>query len=310
MAERFEAAVIGHLTVDDIVLPNGQTHFTTPGGNALYASLGLKAWGVHPVLLTCMCRNYPKEALELLTRSGIDMDRVIALDVPAVRQWALYDVQGGRKYVPIHTESDYHSISPRPPLVPEQVLGRIRAAHIAPMPIDIQEQWVYALKSRGVPYISLDPHEDWMSDADRWAKILPLLNVFMPSSVEVAAMLGSGIGEPEAARRIAVMGPPVVVLKLGERGSLVYEKESGRETRISPYPGEAVDPTGCGDAYCGGFLAGMSAGCGPAAAAEWGSVSASFVLEGYGPMAAMTAERSAASGRLAWYTAQRLKGMA
>jgi sugar/nucleoside kinase (ribokinase family) len=44
-----------------------------------------------------------------------------------------------------------------------------------------------------------------------------------------------------------------------------------------------ADPTGAGDAFCGGFLAGMQRTGDPLGAVLHGSVSASLKLEGSGP---------------------------
>jgi len=48
-----------------------------------------------------------------------------------------------------------------------------------------------------------------------------------------------------------------------------------------------VDVTGAGDAFCGGFLAGFLATDDPVAAAAHGVVSASFVVETRGAVAAL-----------------------
>jgi sugar/nucleoside kinase (ribokinase family) len=301
MAEHFQVAVIGHLTVDDIVLPNGSTKIGSPGGNVLYAALGAKAWGVNPLVITCQGKDYPSETMDILSGSGIDTSHIIPLNIPTVRQWALYDVNGGRKYVPINKESNYLNISPRPHMISDQSMDQIQFAHIAPMPAIIQEEWVDWLTSLGVKYISLDPHEDYMSDDLLWKRILPHLTIFMPSTVEVEAMSGDCLDELKAARRIAQMGPGIVVIKLGANGSLVYERDTDRATFISPIAVAEVDPTGCGDSYCGGFLAGMMSGGDPVFAAKWGSVSASFVLEGYGPTAAYEVSRSFAEERYKHY---------
>ena len=52
---------------------------------------------------------------------------------------------------------------------------------------------------------------------------------------------------------------------------------------IPAYPCRLVDPTGAGDAFCGGFLAGFQKTNDPLLAALHGGVSASLKIEGSGP---------------------------
>ena len=44
--------------------------------------------------------------------------------------------------------------------------------------------------------------------------------------------------------------------KRGERGQLLYDSASKTRYEIPAYPANLVNPTGVGDAFCAGFLAG------------------------------------------------------
>ncbi|VCY61233.1 hypothetical protein BANRA_00001 [Klebsiella pneumoniae] len=44
------------------------------------------------------------------------------------------------------------------------------------------------------------------------------------------------------------------ILKDGENGSRLIGRDGGPQ-HIAPWPVEAVDTTGCGDSYCGGYYA-------------------------------------------------------
>jgi adenosine kinase len=71
------------------------------------------------------------------------------------------------------------------------------------------------------------------------------------------------------------------IVTLGEHGSDIYSK-AGVE-KIAPFTARKVlDPTGCGDAYRGGLLSGLLAGCGISESARLGSACASFAVECYG----------------------------
>lgn len=73
-----------------------------------------------------------------------------------------------------------------------------------------------------------------------------------------------------------------LVVTLGEKGSRIM-KRGEAEILIAPVPTDgAVDPTGCGDAYRGGFLTGLVNGCSLQECGQLGSVASVFVVEQYG----------------------------
>jgi sugar/nucleoside kinase (ribokinase family) len=76
-------------------------------------------------------------------------------------------------------------------------------------------------------------------------------------------------------------GAKHVVLKMGARGSLIKNKE-GMRLRIPAFKVDVVDTTGCGDAWTGGFVAGLSRGMNIEEAAVLGSACGSLVATGLG----------------------------
>jgi adenosine kinase len=76
-------------------------------------------------------------------------------------------------------------------------------------------------------------------------------------------------------------GQKIVITTLGEKGALVSDK--GKIYRINPVkPKAIVDPTGAGDAWRGGFLAGWEKGFDLKTCGQMGSVASAFSLEHYG----------------------------
>jgi len=132
---------------------------------------------------------------------------------------------------------------------------------------------------------------------DRHASLLSLVDFYLPSSVEARVMFGSD--NPEAAAKaFANSGPRAVVVKLGPEGCLVYDALSGQVAHVPAF-GSAVDPTGAGDAFCGGFLAGYVSTGDAIAAAQYGSVSASFAVESVGMASLMDPDLNSLDERLA-----------
>lgn len=76
------------------------------------------------------------------------------------------------------------------------------------------------------------------------------------------------------------LGVRTVVVKMGRAGSLV--KHDGQVHTIGVRPVKAIDTTGAGDAYAGGFLYGMTCGWGPAQSGELASAVAALTVSQIG----------------------------
>ena len=73
----------------------------------------------------------------------------------------------------------------------------------------------------------------------------------------------------------------ILITTLGEKGSTI-QSASETITVAAGKPNEVVDPTGAGDAYRAGFLAGYLKGLDLKVCGQMGSISACFVVEKYG----------------------------
>jgi len=72
------------------------------------------------------------------------------------------------------------------------------------------------------------------------------------------------------------------VVTLGENGSVMYRRDADKvEVPAAPVKG-VVDPTGAGDAYRAGFLAGLARGLDLAVCGRMGSVASAYAVENYG----------------------------
>ena len=73
----------------------------------------------------------------------------------------------------------------------------------------------------------------------------------------------------------------LLVITRGEDGCSLYEQGSQTDIPVVP-PREIVDPTGVGDAFRGGFMAGMAEGVAYRVCAQMGTVAATYALEHVG----------------------------
>jgi sugar/nucleoside kinase (ribokinase family) len=109
--------------------------------------------------------------------------------------------------------------------------------------------------------------------------ILPFVDYFMPTAEEARA-IASKPTAAEAARVFLDLGAGACVFKDGARGSQVFA--NGSEKRVAALVVDVVDTTGCGDAYCAGFVAALSRGADVDAACRFASGTAALVATGLG----------------------------
>ncbi|MDD3142524.1 MAG: sugar kinase, partial [Lachnospiraceae bacterium] len=84
----------------------------------------------------------------------------------------------------------------------------------------------------------------------------PFINradLILPSEGEARILMNTKTDE-EACELLSCQGK-IVALKRGDNGCDIYQK--GSYIHINPFKVEEVDPTGCGDSFCAGFITGL-----------------------------------------------------
>jgi cytidine kinase len=299
--------VLGNLLVDDLVFPDGRTRMGQPGGAVLYAALGAALFGVPTGVSSWRGLDYPAEALRALESRGVDLTGLRELDRPGLRTWLLYE--GRRRQAIHHLDGPTHAeVSPEPDQLPVPWLDA-RAFHLAPMPLDVQRRLLAALAPRRGALLSLDPYVIVSEDTlEAWRRLLGGIDVLFLSEDDLE--LSGTERDPRAAlRRLAGGQPPgarlrLAVLKRGARGGVLYDVREDRFTEWQPRASRVVDPTGAGDAFAGGFLAGRLRGETIERALARGVVAASFALEDWGATRMLQVTADEAAARLSeWFGA-------
>ena len=80
--------------------------------------------------------------------------------------------------------------------------------------------------------------------------------VVFPNENEVRMLTGKGL--KEGSEILIKKGAGIVAVKLGEKGCYVTDGHESHQ--VEPYNAKVVDTTGAGDAFCAGFLYGLSQG--------------------------------------------------
>lgn len=313
----------GGLRIDYVITADGEVRVRQKGGNALYAAAGARLWIDEVTLLARAGENYPETWLEEFSQRGLQTDGVHR--VPGRQEMRTFYAYVDTK-TRVDTNPAEHFARVGHPLPPDledyehSLVGqrnqrdnplRLRAdelpepvdqydgGHVAPLGLVEQHELAGALRARGVAQVTLDPGE-YEGTANTLAKVRDIcvaVDAFLPSELEVELLLGP-IELREAAECFGAWGAPVVVVKRGPDGCLVYERDANRFTAIPAYPTDVVDVTGAGDSFCGGFSVGLRQSGDPVRAALMGTVSASVVIEGYGALYALDTPREALDARL------------
>jgi sugar/nucleoside kinase (ribokinase family) len=318
----------GQLRRDFVVLPSGETCLDVPGGNLLYAATGLAVWESTPPpgLIARVGEDYPREWVAEFSQHGFDVRGINVLDQPVdLRSFYAYRDPTQRVeedpmhyfsaigqpfpkallgYKPGSTDPDSRSrlslTSLRhADLIPEYL--EATAAHICPLDFLTHSLLPAILRQAGFTFITLDPSAGYMTPSfrDDVASIITGLNAFLPSEEEARTLFyGRSTDLWEIAEALSSYGCEIIVIKRGERGQLLYDATTRKRWEIPAYPVESVDPTGVGDAFCGGFLAGYRRTFDPIQAAVYGNISASLVIEGQGPFYALDSLPYLAQARL------------
>lgn len=287
--------VLGNLTIDDLVLPDGTTAMGLCGGNAIFAAIGGRLWSSSVCLAARIGPDFPRSEVLALEAAGIKL-ALAPTTAPTIHNWALYETPERRRFINWLDSGSHLDQSLLPAEVPNEA-GQARVCHIAPMPLDVQAQLVNHLAHEPA-LVSLDPHDEYIRGSEpRFIDLLRLVDLFLPSRQEATLLFGRDAPE-DAAVAFAACGPQVVVIKLGAEGSLVYGPHLDHPLHIRALPVAAIDPTGAGDAYCGAFCVSYARHPDILGAAARATVAASFVVERRGALAVLPFDCSTAEQRL------------
>lgn len=278
-----EIVTIGWLTIDDIVLHDGTCHFGSPGGGALYSAVGARFWNASVGLHAAAGRPYAAMTRQEVARRGIDTQGIGNVEGNGLELWLLHESATDKQQLPkLSSDSAIEMDRQRGPL--PAAYADARGYHIAPQGPESSVANAHAVSRPGT-VVTMDLLSDSFIDATLYRDLAFLgeLTAFLPSEAEIRR-----IWQPQSIAGWLVEHARThgchMVAKLGEEGSLVAEAGSGRLTRVPSVKVVAKDTTGAGDAYCGGFIAGLVAAKPIVECAAMATVSASYVVESTGAL--------------------------
>jgi fructoselysine-6-P-deglycase FrlB-like protein/sugar/nucleoside kinase (ribokinase family) len=280
--------VIGDLTLDDVVMPDGTTHMASIGGDCLYGALAARLWEPSVGVVTRRGDDFPPDVWTRLQKLGICLDGVVDIPGPTIRNWVIYETDGQRHWVYRTSPERPAEVAVQPEDLPEAWLrAQAPVVHVAAMPLDAAERIVETLRHKAPDaVILLDTHEDYVRGyRDRLLRLAGQVDVFLPSREELLDLVGYDDPARALKELWAQKGAPLVVAKMGKEGVLLWDRDRTKVVPVEATSARIVDETGAGDAFCGGFAAGIAQDLDAVQAARMGNVSAAFAVEGFGSLA-------------------------
>ncbi len=210
-----------------------------------------------------------------LVETGVEVRHVIRLP----------GEQSSRSYLYLNPDGQYQNFffpgaadAWQDRLVVDQ-LDRYRLALVTVGPFHYNRQFIQAVQQAGVPLA-------WVLRADSHAYPPDMLGDFLAASTYIlmnhieAEYVTRTLGFSAISQGLSDITRAIVVTQ-GSQGSQVYTAAGMTPVRAVSV-GPVVDPTGAGDGFTAGFLAGLLRGWSPEVSARLGAVVASFVLEAVG----------------------------
>jgi len=318
--------IAGQLRREYLLPPEGRPIIDAPGGNLLYAAAGAAIWGQSVGMVSRVGEDYPRDWLRTFEVRGFNTEGIHvmpeALELRTFRAYTdpltaqtanpvSHFVRLGLSFPksllgyqpPVQKADSRREPAPDSPRITDipPSYHEAKAVHLCSTDYVSHTQLYPFFHNAGAQTITLDPSPGYMLPAmlQDVKSLLHGLSAFMPSESELRSLFWGRTDDLWGMiEDVANWGVELVIVKRGAQGQLLYDSSKRRRYEIPAYPVRMIDPTGAGDAFCGGFLVGYTQTFDPIRGAMFGNVSASLAVEGSGAFFAMDALPGLAKARL------------
>ena len=240
--------VVGTVAFDAIETPFGKTDKIL-GGAATYISLAASYFTKKSNLVSVVGGDFPKKNIEMLQQHHVNTDGLQIIKDQKTFFWA------GKYHNDMNTRdtitTELNVLESFNPIVPEayQDCEFLMLGNLVPK---VQQQVIAQLKRRP-KLIVLDTMNFWMDIAmGDLLETIAMVDVLTINDGE-ARQLSGEYSLVKAAQKILAMGPKYLIIKKGEHGALLFNKDQVFFAPALPLE-EVFDPTGAGDSFAGGFI--------------------------------------------------------
>ncbi len=273
--------VVGTVAFDAIETPFGKTDKIV-GGAATYISLSASYFTKKINLVSVVGGDFPKEAIQMLKDRRVDTAGLQIKENEKTFFWAgkYHNDMNSRDTV----DTQLNVLADFNPVIPEQFQDCefLMLGNLVP---SVQKKVISQLKAQP-KLVVMDTMNFWMDNCwDDLIEAISLTDVLTINDAE-ARQLSGEYSLVKAAQKILKMGPKYLIIKKGEHGALLFNKEQVFFAPALPLE-DVFDPTGAGDTFAGGFIGYLSetkdiSFDNMKRAIIYGSAMASFCVEKFG----------------------------
>lgn len=273
--------IVGTVAFDELETPFGESGKIL-GGSGTYAALSAANFQENTAIVSVVGNDFPKEHLEMLSERKINTAGIEKKEDGKTFYWK------GRYHNDMNSrdtlDTQLNVLADFSPTLPEEsresdflMLGNLTPS--------VQKS-VLEQMSKRPKLVILDTMNFWMDIAlEELKEVLGMIDVLTINDEE-ARQLSGEYSLVKAAKKIFEMGPKYLIIKKGEHGALLFDKEEIFFAPAMPLE-EVFDPTGAGDTFAGGFIGYLSSQekidfDAMKRAVIYGSAMASFCVEKFG----------------------------
>ncbi|MDB4024802.1 PfkB family carbohydrate kinase [Flavobacteriaceae bacterium] len=289
--------IVGTVAFDEIETPK-ESSGKILGGAATYIGLSSALFDSQASIISVVGGDFDQKHLDLLRSKGLNTDSIEIISKGKTFYWKGKYHRDWNKRDTLNTQlnvlAGFNPVVSAPDSSSEIiVLGNLHPA--------VQNTVLNQIISKNKCVI-LDTMNFWMDNSlEELLKVIKKSNIIIINDEEALQLSGKDTLF-NAADEILKMGPKHVVIKKGEHGAMLFNKEEFFTTPAYPVK-KVKDPTGAGDTFAGGFAGYLSQKNDLdfetlKLAVIHGTVMASFCVEGFGTSQMETLNKETFQNRL------------
>jgi len=239
--------IVGTVAFDTIETPFGKADMVV-GGAALYGSIAASHYTDDVQLVSVIGEDFPQDELDYMAGRGINQEGLQLKKGEKSFYWSgrYHDNMNKRDTL----VTDLNVLETFDPILPESYKesAYVMLGNLQP---EVQMRVIEQMNKRP-KLIIMDTMNFWMDIAmDSLKKTIAKIDVLTINDEE-ARQLSGEYSLVKAAAKILEMGPTYLVIKKGEHGALLFDKNNIFSAPALPLA-EVYDPTGAGDTFAGAF---------------------------------------------------------
>ena len=240
--------VVGTVAFDAIQTPFGKTDKII-GGAATYSGTAASYFTKNVKLVSVVGDDFPPAMIDQFRKSGMSTEGL------QVKPGAKTFFWSGRYHEDMNTrdtlDTQLNVLLDFDPVIPDsyQDCEFLMLSNLMPQ---LQKKVIERMRTRP-KLVVMDTMNFWMETQwDALMETIQLVDVLTVNDSE-ARLLTKEYSLVKAAQKILQMGPRYLIIKKGEHGALLFNKEQVFFAPALPLE-DVFDPTGAGDTFAGGFI--------------------------------------------------------